>query len=146
MVSGRHTREKAILSHPKTMKPEDWLRFIEMPGFTRGWKKLGLEDEDVNAIQMCIMVSPHGPPIVSGTGGLRKIRFAPGRWKSGKRGAARVCYAYFEEFSVVILVTIYPKTRKDDLTQEEKREIKRLLEGIGRILKTQGHGKENRDG
>jgi len=123
------------------MNPEDWLRFIELPGFTRGWRKLGLTDEDVNAIQMCIMASPKGMPIIPGTGSLRKARFSPGRWNTGKRGAARVCYAYFEEFSVVILVTIYPKTRKDKLTQEEKKEIKRVLAWFEHLLKSQRHGK-----
>lgn len=144
-MSGRRTKKKATLRHSPYLSPEDYLTFIELEGFTRGWKKLGLTDEDVMAIQMCIMASPKGSPVVQHAGKLRKARFAPRRWKVGKSGAARICYAYFEEFSVVLLVAIYDKTRTDDLTQEEKRQIKLLLERFESSLKRGKGRREKRD-
>lgn len=85
------------------------------------------------------------PPVVQRAGKLRKARFAPSRWKVGKSGAARICYAYFEEYSVVLLVAIYDKTRTDDLTQEEKRQIKLLLERFENSLKRGQGRREKRD-
>jgi hypothetical protein len=48
----------------------------------------------------------------------------------GKSGGNRVCYVYFEEYSVVLLVLAYPKNEKDDLSDAEKKAIKKLIENI----------------
>ncbi len=112
--------------HPTT--PEDFLHFVEMKGFTDDWEDLGLNDEDdLWAIQVLIMCHPKGSPVIRGTGGLRKIRFAPERWNIGKRGAARVCYVYFPEHWTVLLVAVYGKDEKIDLTAEEKKNIKAYI-------------------
>ena len=73
------------------------------------------------------MLSPKGAPVVQGTGGLRKLRFSPARWRQGKRGALRVCYAYFEDLKIVLLALVYPKNEKDDLSAAEREAIRTLL-------------------
>ena len=65
--------------------PSAWPKFIELPGFTRAWPVVGLDDSDLVALQAAILEGPNRHPVVSGTGGLRKIRFARpggGRGKS----------------------------------------------------------------
>jgi hypothetical protein len=104
------------------------LRFIQAASFTREWGKLGLTEEDLMALEMLIMASPEGPPVVPGTGGLRKVRFAPAKWGTGKRGAARVLYAFFQDHSVVVFISIYDKSQKDDFDHGTKGKIKELLE------------------
>jgi RNase H-fold protein (predicted Holliday junction resolvase) len=37
---------------------------------------------------------------------------------------------YFEEYSIVLLVLAYPKSEKDDLSNAEKKAIKKLIEEI----------------
>jgi hypothetical protein len=113
-------------------KPEDLLRFVHLKPFERGWKDLGLDDDDLAALQTLIMVNPRGCPIVQGTGGLRKIRFAPGRWKTGKSGAARIGYVFLEEYGTVLLVIAYGKKDKDDLSGDEKKSIHALIQRIER--------------
>lgn len=108
--------------------PEDLLTFIEMKGFAEDWKGLQLNEDDLFALQIAIMSDPRAAPVIQGTGGLRKLRFAPSRWNVGKRDALRVCYVYFEEFGIVLLVIAYSKGDKDDLSADEKRSIKQLLE------------------
>ena len=134
MTASEHKKEKFTLCHPSDMQPEDWLRFVLLPGFEKGWKRLRLTDEDLQALQMAIMAAPEGAPIVPQTGGLRKLRFAPGRWNVGKSGAARVCYAYFANVSVVVLVRVYAKKDKADLSAAERASIKQELERIREIL------------
>ena len=56
--------------------PSDWPKFIELPGFKRAWASLGFRDDDLVALQSAILAGPNRHPVVSGTGGLRKIRFA----------------------------------------------------------------------
>jgi hypothetical protein len=80
------------------------------------------------------MAKPKGAPVVPGTGGLRKIRYAPLRSGKGKSGGVRVCYVYFEEYAVVLLVLAYPKNERDDLSAIEKKAIKKLIEEIDNEL------------
>jgi len=76
------------------------------------------------------MLNPQGHPVVQGTGGLRKLRFAPLRWKTGKSGAVRIGYVYLQEHGVVLLVIAYSKNEKDDLAPAEKKAIRQLIEKI----------------
>jgi hypothetical protein len=112
------------------IRPEDVVVFVELDGFTDDWHRLRLSDDDLHALQLAIMAKPQGAPVVSGTGRLRKIRYAPLKLGKGKSGGTRVCYVSFEEYSVVLLVLAYPKNEKDDLSNSEKMAIKKLIEEI----------------
>ncbi|MGL4462284.1 MAG: hypothetical protein ACRC1K_09020 [Planctomycetia bacterium] len=111
-------------------QPEDFLRFIELDGFQDDWKHLRLTDDDLRALQMCIMTGPKYAKVVPGTGGLRKGRFAPSRWGTGKSGGARICYVYFEEWSVVLLVGAYGKSEKDDISPAQKAMYAKIIKCI----------------
>lgn len=104
-------RRHAALRYPKhVLSPEDLLHFIETTVFTKAWGDLGLNDEeDLTALQVLIMCSPKAAPVIPATGGLRKLRFAPAKWETGASGGVRVCYVYFEEHAIVLLVYVYDK-------------------------------------
>ena len=110
------------------------LDFIELHGFTDEWHDLGLNDDDLLVLQIDIMRGPGAAPVIKGTGGLRKVRFSPPRWRTGKRGAARVCYVYLQEWSIVLLVTVYLKKEKDDLSAAERKAIRQVIERIRQEL------------
>jgi hypothetical protein len=113
----------------------EWPRFIELPGFTRAWATLGLSDRDLTNLQAAILDGPNRHPVVSGTGGLRKIRFArPGEGR-GKRGSYRACYACFLNHGVVVLAMVYGKGEQPDLTTAQRRSVAGLLKVIGEQLK-----------
>ena len=124
-----------LLYQEHELTAEDFVHFVELDEFGDDWKQLGLDVErDLWALQILIMSDPDGPPVIPGTGGLRKIRFAPGRWKVGKRGAVRVCYVYFPNHWTVLLVMAYGKNEKDDLSLEEKQGIRTYIEEVKRWL------------
>jgi hypothetical protein len=75
---------------------------------------------------------------MSGTGGLRKLRFAPPSWHIGKSGATRVGYAHFPEHDAVFLIVIYSKGEKDNLSQDQRNQMKSLL---GRIEQSLSKGR-----
>ena len=125
-------RSKLLLRHPPDLNPEDLLSFVELPGFTRDWEHLGLDDDDRRALYLEIMTAPLRWPVMQGTGGLRKMRFRPEKWNIGKRGAVRVCFAFFGHVSIVILVSVFRKSEKDDLSPRERRQIRNLLAEIKR--------------
>jgi len=128
MYTRNGVKECTLLYRDHQMSPEDFLHFVDLDGFRDDWERLGLDDErDDWALQILIMCNPKGPLVIKGTGGLRKIRFAPERWKVGKRGAVRVCYVYFPEHWTVLLVAAYGKKEKDNLTSEEKKGIRKYI-------------------
>ncbi|WP_437205865.1 hypothetical protein [Planctomicrobium sp. SH664] len=119
----------AILAYPSHYPvPVDLLHFIEMKPFTRAWGELQLGDEVLAAVQTMIMANPKFSPVIAGTGGLRKMRFSPQDWNTGKRGALRICYVFFEEFHIVTLNLVYPKSQKLDLLPAEKKTVSQIIE------------------
>lgn len=101
--------------------------FIETRIFTQQAAAL-LHDEDLRGLQNLLLEKPDGGPVVAGTGGLRKLRFAlPGR---GKRGGARVIYYWQDDQDRIFFFLIYPKSAKDDLTPNEKTILKQLVKEL----------------
>lgn len=117
------------------LSPEDFLHFVELDEFRDDWEQLGLDVErDLWALQITIMSNPGGSPVIAGTGGLRKLRFAPLEWCAGKRGAVRACYVYLKEHWIVLLVMAYAKNEKLSLTDQERQGIKAYIAEINRYL------------
>jgi hypothetical protein len=115
--------------------PSEWPRFIELPGFTRAWAALDLGDGDLLALQAAILDGPDRHPVVAGTGGLRKVRFARPGGGRGKSGSYRVCYACFLDNGAIILAMVYGKGEQADLTATQRRAIAVALRAIGEELK-----------
>lgn len=125
---------RTLVYEKHQLRPEDLLNFIELDGFSDDWKHLGLDDVALEARQVGIMCGPKRFPVIPGTGGLRKLRFAPDNWPRGKRGGVRVCFVYFEAYAIVLLVVAYGKNEKDDLSRAEKKAVKQLIERQERAL------------
>lgn len=99
--------------------------FIETPVFTKRVCEL-LDDDSYAAFQRQLAERPDLGAVIEGTGGLRKVRVsASGR---GKRGGARVIYYHFVSASQVALLLIYPKSDRDDLTADERKALRRIIE------------------
>jgi len=110
------------------------LTFIQTPMFIAQAKRLGLSDEDVQALEQLLLEYPHRGDLMVGTGGVRKIRFAPPSWHSGKSGATRVCYVYFAEADACYFVSIFAKNQKPNLAAEEKAALRKWVEATRRYL------------
>jgi mRNA-degrading endonuclease RelE of RelBE toxin-antitoxin system len=121
------TEEVTIQYASHEFDPIEIADFIRMPSFNTAWNRLKLTALDMRVLQTMIAMAPVGPPVIKGTGGVRKIRFADPKSNRGKSGGYRVCYAYFEECRIVLLMQIYPKNRKDNLTKFECNQIRRQL-------------------
>jgi hypothetical protein len=122
------------LIHSATIRPEDFLRFVEIEPFPRLWADTKLEDRDLQILQIGIMAGPKDHPVIPGSNGLRKLRFSTPQSHAGKRGAYRVYYAYFEEYGIVLLMAILAKNRQSDLTQADLKAIAQLLSRAKNLL------------
>ena len=116
------------------IRPEDILNFIELDWFVDSWDDLGLTDHDLNALQVLIMCNPKGGEVMKGTSGLRKLRFSPEGWKTGKRGALRVCYVYFEKYGIILLCLVFRKSEFGNISDAGKRAVKSAIRRIERQL------------
>jgi len=106
------------------------LTFIHLDGFTRQWRRYRLFDEDLQALESHLVVEPEAGAAMSGTGGLRKVRFAPPSQRRGKSGAYRVCYAYFRFGQTVLLAAVFAKSDKANLSAGEKAEYKKIIAAL----------------
>jgi hypothetical protein len=94
-----------------------------------------MSDVDLRSLEAAILADPLNAPVMPGTGGLRKMRFASQTSSSGKSGGVRVCYAYFAEFGLVYLCAVFPKNVKANLSKTEANEYRQLLREFGRYLR-----------
>jgi len=101
------------------------LSFVETRLFTK--LVLGyLSDDEYGALQQAIAQDPNAGPVIPGSGGVRKLRWAaPGR---GKRGGYRVIYYVKRADGVIWLLTIYPKNVAEDIPVHVVRQIRKELE------------------
>ncbi len=103
-----------------------------MPIFDKQWRAMGLDDNDLQALQIELLKDPQIGSVIKGTGKLRKMRFAfPNR---GKSGSSRVLYVDFVLAETIYLIFAYPKNEKDNLTDEERNNIKKMIEKIEQSL------------
>lgn len=56
------------------------------------------------------------------------MRFSPQGAKRGKSGSHRVLYCYFEGYGIVLLVTVYPKTKTDNISAAGKAAMKKMID------------------
>ena len=106
--------------------------FIQTDEFVKQWEKLGLTDEDLRKLELEILKNPQAGPVIRGTGGLRKLRFA--HENKGKSGSTRICYVDYVIYETVYLITAYAKSEKDNLTEAECNEIRKVILAIGKQL------------
>ena len=100
---------------------------IELPGYRRRADEL-LSGDEQDAIVDLIAYEPTCGDLISGTGGLRKVRV--GRGGSGKRGGARVIYYFYNANFPALLVAIYAKNEKADVSAQEKSKFTTLVKEI----------------
>lgn len=107
--------------------------FVMLPEFDKQWKAIGFSDRELKMLQEELTVDPEKGDLIRGTGGLRKIRVA--FEDRGKSGSARVCYIDFLVSARIYLITAYTKKEKENLTQEERNELKKLTEQLKQMQK-----------
>jgi len=103
-----------------------FLTFIETPVFTEQITSL-LDDDEYSEFQAMLIANPEAGRVISGTGGLRKIRWKdPGRQK-GKRGGIRIIYYFRMHVGQVLFLTGYDKDHQSDLSASQKRLFREVV-------------------
>lgn len=83
--------------------------FIETTIFTKLLPKY-LTDDEYRAFQWYLLLNPESGDLVRGSGGVRKVRWAPEG--KGKRGGIRIMYYWKKSDNEIWLLTLYSKSEK----------------------------------
>jgi hypothetical protein len=103
------------------------LSFVYLGSFLDDWANLALNETDLEVLEKLIMNQPEVGVVIPGTAGLRKMRFASTKGNKGKSGSERVCYAPFPTPGLALMVAVYGKGEKDNLTAVERNAVKAML-------------------
>lgn len=102
--------------------------FIYTKPFLSSWKAMGLKVEDLKALEEILLTEPKIGDVIQGTGGARKMRIQ--LYGRGKSGGGRVIYLDVFEKEKLYLLFAYPKNLQQNLTDEQKKAIKALVDAI----------------
>lgn len=110
-----------------TPKPDARFQFIikTTPAFEKKAKKI-LTPESIESLFDYLAMHPEQGDLIKGTGGVRKLRWQSSKSNKGKSGGLRVLYHYTKEI-LVILITLYCKSEKEDISDEERNHLKKLM-------------------
>lgn len=101
--------------------------FRETPTFTKTIESYG-NSELLKGIQDAISENVNIGSTIAGTGGLKKFRMPDQSRGKGKRGGLRVIYLDLPDKEVTYLVFLYGKDQADDLSSEQKKELKKIVD------------------
>lgn len=100
------------------------MEFIETSVFSRAADRL-LTDEEQRELQSTLLRNPSAGALIVNGGGLRKLRLGAGG--KGKSGGVRTIYYHHGGRKMVLLLVVYPKSRQDDLSDEQTAQLRALV-------------------
>ena len=104
-------------------------RIIETRDFSKAikvlLKKRQLLYSDYEDFRKELASNPEYGDLVTGTGGVRKIRLKSS--STGKSGGFRICYYYLVRNERIYLIDLYAKNKKENLTMAEKKMLKEYV-------------------
>ena len=87
-----------------------------------------LNDDEYRLLQTYLIEHPNAGSVITGTGGLRKIRWAAKG--HGKRGGIRVIYYFYTASDRIYMLTLYAKNEMSDLNADEKKALRKIVEQL----------------
>lgn len=103
-------------------------KFIYTAPFRSCWKAMGLCDDDLYRLEEALLEDPLIGDVIEATGGARKLRIQLNG--HGKSGGGRVIYVDIFEKEHLYLLFAYPKNVQEDLSSEQKKTIKKMVDAI----------------
>jgi mRNA-degrading endonuclease RelE of RelBE toxin-antitoxin system len=98
--------------------------FIETSVFTDLLSR-SLDDDEYRALQVSLLLRPEQGPLIPGSGGLRKLRWAERH--RGKRGGFRVIYFWHKPSARCYMLFLFKKNEQGDLTSAQVRVLGRVV-------------------
>lgn len=111
----------------------EYFSFTETDKFRIKAARLIGEDE-IAEVQILLCGHPKDGAVIPASGGIRKLRWSASG--HGKRGGARIIYYFAFSEDRIILLDIYAKNKKSDLTRDELKDLRTTVDAwLRQILK-----------
>lgn len=101
------------------------MTLVETHLFQRQWPLYWTEEER-GVFAAWLAEHPLAGDLIPESGGIRKVRWS--RAGSGKSGGVRVIYFTRNQAGEIVLLTIYAKSKTDNITGAKLKEIRRVIE------------------
>lgn len=92
-----------------------------------------LDEEERMAMEFYIACSPEDHPVIPGSGGFRKARWA--RRGKGRSGGFRVIYFLLSEPGRIYMAAIYAKSQRETLSRADQNVLAKIAAQIKRSAK-----------
>ena len=102
--------------------------FVYTEPFRKCWKAMGLSENDLKKLEEILLENPQLGDVIEGSGGARKMRIQIEN--RGKSGGGRVIYVDVFEKEKLYFLLSYPKNVQDNLTPDQKKQVRKLVEAI----------------
>lgn len=89
---------------------------------------MGLHDEELKLLEDILLENPQKGDVIEGTSGARKMRIQMNG--HGKRGGGRVIYVDIFEKEKLYFLFAYPKNVQVNLTEQQKKIVRQMVEAI----------------
>jgi hypothetical protein len=103
------------------------VKIFATASYERNAKRL-LKPDELAAMEKAIAADPEKHPVMPGTGGIRKARWAIEG--SGKSGGVRVIYYYLVVGDETHFLFIYAKNTQADLTADQRKKFRNYVEAL----------------
>jgi len=103
------------------------MEFIEATLFTKHVYTY-LTDDEYLGLQSFLLKFPESGKVVSGSGGIRKLRWAMSN--TGKSGGVRVIYYFKKKDDEIWLLTIYSKKETENIPAHILRKIAEEIQNV----------------
>ena len=101
------------------------MEIVETSVFTRYVKDV-LTDDEYRQLQAALVLQPDLGAVIRGSGGIRKVRWAAKG--HGKRGGVRVIYYWAVRSDQLLMLLVYPKNERADLSHDQLQVLRRVVE------------------
>lgn len=86
---------------------------------------------------LTLSMDPKAGALISGLGGIRKLRFAPeGR---GKSGAFRVIYYVLDDDTPILALLLYGKNEQSNPTSDQRKRLLQAVEAFKQVARDHRH-------
>ena len=101
------------------------VKFIETTVFTARIREI-MPDDEYFRLQDLLIQRPDVGVVIIGSGGIRKVRVRT--FGRGKRGGARVIYFWAASEDTILMLDVYAKSEREDITAAQLKQMKRIVE------------------
>ena len=92
----------------------------------------------IEATEFTAVLNPSAGAVIPGAGPLRKLRWKDARRGKSKRGGLRIVHIHIGEPRILFMLDVYDKDEADDLSSDEKKELRSLANALVQELRGEG--------